>query len=289
MAAEVTRLKSLCKLTANKPKSESPYVGCYNSNTRSSILRPPSSSLGAAMATPRNSSDPAALPRTISVVIPTLNEAQELPETIRRVRAVPEVCEILVVDGGSRDRTREIAAQLGCRVLTTPTRSRGGQMRAGATQATGDVVLLLHADTWLPPEAGQAALNCLRDPRVVGGGFWKVFRDPPSWLLRGSRFKCAVRFHFGGLILGDQALFVRRKVLEAIGGVPDVPLMEEFELCRRLRAAGRLALADAVVSTSARRFAKLGVLRTYARMWQVATRYYLGASPEKLRQLYEKK
>src|SRR6185369_8841008 len=184
-------------------------------------------------------------------------------------RALPEVCEIIVADGGSEDDTRTIARQLGCHVLTTPP-GRGGQMMLGARQASADVVLLLHADTWLPKNAGHAALNCLRDPTVVAGGFWKKFRKTPLLLL-GSRWKCALRLVLAGRILGDQAIFVRRPILEQIGGVPDQPLMEDFELCRRLRKVGRLALAEATLATSARRFEKLGVLRTYLRMWRVAT------------------
>jgi rSAM/selenodomain-associated transferase 2 len=225
-------------------------------------------------------------PKTISLVIPALNEAGALPETIRRARAIPEISEIIVVDGGSRDRTRAVAEEQGCRVLTSAP-ARGGQMRAGAAQATGDVVLLLHADTWLPPEAGRVALKSLCDQTVVGGGFWKIFHDA-SPLLAGSRWKCAVRVYLGRRIAGDQGLFVRREVLERIGGVPDMPLMEEFELCRLLHRAGRLALADATVITSARRFAKLGVIRTYLRMWWVTTRYRLGTPPGELRRIYER-
>ena len=226
------------------------------------------------------------LPKTVSVIIPTLNEGPSLRETIQRIREIPEICEIIVVDGGSQDDTRLIAAQLGCRVLTSPP-GRGGQMRLGAAQSTGDVILLLHADTWPPAHAGKAIINCLRDNHVAGGGFWKRFRDA-SPLLLGSRFKCAIRLCCGGRVLGDQAMFIRREVLEAIGGVPDMPLMEEFELCRRLRMAGRLALADATVTTSARRFAKHGVLRTYLRMWRVTWQYRLGTPPQDLRRIYEK-
>ena len=225
-------------------------------------------------------------PQTISVIIPAINEAGSLPETVRSLRAIPEITEIILVDGGSLDATREIAAQLGCRVLTSPP-GRGGQMRLGAAQATGDVVLLLHADTTLPPEAGRAALNCLRDVTVVAGGFWKVFREP-SFLLLGSRWKCGLRLMLVRRLAGDQAMFVRREILEQIGGVPDMPLMEEFELCRRLRQTGRLALADATIVTSARRFRKLGVLRTYLRMWWVTELYRLGKSPQELRKIYER-
>ena len=224
--------------------------------------------------------------RTLSIVIPTLNEAEALPATVRRAQLVPEVLEIIVVDGGSADATRQVAEGLGCRVLTGP-RSRGCQLRLGAAQARGEIVVLLHADTWLPPDAGLAILNCLRDPLVVGGGFWKTFREK-HLLMAGSRFRCAVRLWVFGRVLGDQAMFVRRQALESIGGVPDVPLMEEFELCRRLRRLGRLALAGATVTTSARRFLKRGVLRTYARMWRVTAQYYLGASAQSLRRIYEK-
>ena len=226
------------------------------------------------------------VPSNLSVVIPTLNEAEQLPETVRRARMIPEIHEIIVVDGGSRDRTREIAADLGCTVLDAPA-SRGGQLRRGASAATGDVILFLHADTWLPPEAGRAALESFREPGVVGGGFWKVFRDP-AWLMRGSRLRCGLRLWFGSRILGDQAMFVRRETLESIGGVPDSALMEEIELCRRLRRVGRLVLANATVSTSTRRFRKLGVLRTYLRMGHVSWLHWRGTSPEELRRLYEK-
>jgi rSAM/selenodomain-associated transferase 2 len=224
--------------------------------------------------------------KTITAVIPTLNEAASLPETLRRARAVKEITEIIVVDGGSADQTREIAGQFGCRVLVSPA-SRGGQMRLGASQAGGDVILLLHADTWLDSDAGQALLQSLRDVVAVGGGFWKVFQEPNLWL-RGSKFRCGVRLYLGRRIAGDQGLFVRREVLAETGGVPDMPLMEEFELCSRLRKRGRLVLADATIQTSARRFARLGVARTYCRMWRVMLSYYLGKAPQDLRRIYEK-
>jgi len=148
-------------------------------------------------------------------------------------------------------------------------------------------VLILHADTWAPPDAGAAVLRALRDPTVVGGGFWKEFRDG-MWMMAGSRWRCATRLFLFRRILGDQGLFVRRNVLESVGGAPDMPLMEEFRMCELLNGAGRLALAGATVLTSARRFRKLGPARTYFRMWRVTILYYLGVRPETLKKMYEK-
>jgi rSAM/selenodomain-associated transferase 2 len=227
------------------------------------------------------------VPESISVVIPTLNEAVELPGTLERLRRAPQFREIIVVDAASSDGTRAVAERFGCVTLDAPA-GRGGQMRRGAERATGDVILFLHADSWAPPEAGEAILAAFRDSSVVGGGFWKVFRER-RLLLLGSRFKCASRLYFGGLILGDQGFFVRRDALAEAGGVPDLPLMEEFELCRRLRKTGRLALADSTITTSARRFVKNGILLTYARMWRRALAFQLGRkSAEELKAGYNR-
>ena len=220
-------------------------------------------------------------------VIPTLNEAVELPETLARLRLVPEVKEVIIADGGSTDATLKLAAEAGC-VVVNSAAGRGRQLRAGAERATGDVILFLHADTWVPPNAGRALLDCLARPGVVAGGFYKVFRDPPNWLVRGSRFKCWWRLLVARRVMADQGIFLRRDTLARIGGVPAVPLMEEFELCRRLRPLGRIALADATVSTSARKFRQLGVLRTYGLMWRVTLGYYRGVPLEELRRLYQR-
>jgi glycosyltransferase involved in cell wall biosynthesis len=264
----------------------------------------------------------------ISAIIPTLNEATELPETLRRLRQISEVTEITVSDGGSTDATEAIARQAGARFLTGPC-GRGGQLRRGAQLATGDVLLFLHADTWLPKNAGAAIAQVLAgrsrihssvgdevtsltlpgeigdssrrlrpsgsllrgqigDQCVVGGAFRKAFRDP-HWLMVGSELRCRLRMRCLQFAYADQAIFVRREVLERIGGVPDVPLMEEHLLCRALHREGRLALADATVTTSARRFRERGVLQTYWRMFSVNLRWHLGASPEELARLYARR
>lgn len=221
---------------------------------------------------------------TVSALVPTLNEADALPTTLARLKAIPEITEIIVADGGSTDGTAAVAVAAGCRVVRSAP-GRGTQLRAAAAAAAGDVLLMVHADTWLPPEAGRALLRALHDPAVVAGGFWKRFRDAPA-LTAGARARCWLRLAWSRRVLGDQAMFVRRAELAAVGGVPDVPLMEDVLLCERLRPRGRLALATATALTSARRFRERGVLRTYALMWRVWRGFRRGVPTEELARLY---
>lgn len=228
-----------------------------------------------------------AAPQSLSVIIPALNEALALPATLAALKQCPGITEIIVADGGSQDDTVNIARAQGCRVITSEP-GRGKQLQAGAEIASGDALIFLHADTWLAAATCEAILRCLHDPTVAGGGCWKKFRDP-HWLMRGSRWRCWTRLQLTRRVLGDQAIFVRRESLQAAGGFPVQPLMEEFELCRRLRRVGRIALASATVSTSARRFHQFGVLRTYWLMWRLTFLYHWGKSPEELRAMYERK
>ncbi len=185
------------------------------------------------------------LPQTLSVVIPTFNDADFLRETVPTLRAMPEVCEIMVVDAGSQDGTRESAAQFGCHLLPAP--DCAGQMRLGSAQPKGDVIILLAAGTRFPPQASRAVLNCLRDTHVVGGGFRKSLpADFPGQ--HGSRFKRFFRLPWNRRFLDGRLIFVRREALLAVGGLPYQPWMEGFEFRRRLRRLGRLALADGFVS-----------------------------------------
>jgi rSAM/selenodomain-associated transferase 2 len=219
----------------------------------------------------------------LSVIIPTLNEASELPETLKRARAIPEVLEIIVVDAGSTDDTRAIARDHNCIVIESEP-SRGKQLRLGAQRASGDVVLFLHADTWLPENAGTVIAETLARPLVVAGGFYKRFRDGGA--LPGSRLRCWLLWALTNRLFGDQAIFVKRDVLENCGGVPAVPLMEEFELCKNISIQGRIALAKSTVLTTARKFREEGTLRTYWRMAQCTFRYWLGTSPRRLMEIY---
>lgn len=185
------------------------------------------------------------LPKTISAVIPVLDDAPTLVETIRSVRAVPEICEIIIVDGGSRDQTCELATQQGCLVVAGAPAIEE-RMQLGATRAKGDVILFLGADTRVPPHAGRAALDALRDATVAAGGFWN---DSPGGVPWFSRLKCALFFYLGGRFADGQPFFVRREIIQsAEGNEPGKSQMKH-----RARRAGRFAMADATVTTSGSR------------------------------------
>lgn len=226
---------------------------------------------------------------TLSIVIPVFNEAEVIGETLSRIQdAATLPHEIICVDGGSSDTTANIVQKHGCRLVSSPG-GRGTQMNRGWQLAQGDIILFCHADTWLSPGFDLALTRCLHDPCVGWGGFWKSFQSP-SPLMAGSRFRCWTRWLISHRVFGDQCLFFRRSVLDAIGGIPEVPLMEEFVLARSLRQShpGSIALADSTVLTSSRKFRKLGALRTYWRMGLVTALYFLGVPLDKINDIYRK-
>jgi rSAM/selenodomain-associated transferase 2 len=218
----------------------------------------------------------------LSVVIPALDEAERIEAAIRGALEAPPdpAVELIVVDGGSCDATRALAAAAGARVLETG-RGRARQLRAGVSASAGDVLLFLHADTRLPRGWAAAVRDALRDERVVAGAFRLRF-DEPAFVFRFIEFGARVRSAFWRLPYGDQALFVRRSALEAVGGIPDVPIMEDLDLVYRLKRRGRLALLGAPAVTSARRYRAGGPLRTMLRHWLAAAAWTLGVDRERV-------
>ena len=220
---------------------------------------------------------------SISVVVPTLDEAPVLAPTLAAACAGDDV-EIIVVDGGSRDATVATARALADRVLDAP-RGRAQQMNAGAQVARGDVILFLHADTRLPPGYATAVRAALGRSEAVGGRF-DVRLDASGVVFRLTEQLINARSRMTGVATGDQAIFVRRTIFTEIGGYPPLPLMEDIALCRTLKRVGvMVALRESVV-TSARRWQRHGVARTVLLMWGLRAAYYAGVPPARLARLY---
>jgi rSAM/selenodomain-associated transferase 2 len=221
----------------------------------------------------------------LSVVVPALDEAANLARLLPDLRRAWPDTEIIVADGGSRDGTPDVVrGQAGVRLLEGA-RGRARQMNAGARQAGGDVLLFLHADTRLPDGAPGAIAAALADPAVVGGRFDVRF-DSRRRVLGMVAWFMNARSRATSICTGDQAIFVRRAAFEAVGGYPDIPLMEDIELCRRLRARGRLAALRARVTTSARKWEREGPLRTIGLMWTLRLLYFCGVAPARLHRWY---
>ena len=219
----------------------------------------------------------------ISVVIPTLNEARNIAQTLTQVRRAG-TCQLVVVDGGSRDGTPEVARLRADVALSSP-RGRARQMNAGAQAATGDVLLFLHADTILPLGFPTLLAQVLTDPEVVAGRF-DVRLNAPGWPFRMVETFMNLRSRLTRISTGDQAIFVRRETFQAVGGYPEVELMEDLELSRKLKRAGKIACLRAKVVTSARRWQRGGVVKTMVLMWMLRLGHFLGVPPERLKMFY---
>ena len=222
----------------------------------------------------------------LTVIIPALNEAGRIGARLAELGAMPDVDEIVVVDGGSTDATVRIAsAHRAARLIQAP-RGRASQQNAGAARATGEVLLFLHADVSLPKDAAGAAKEALQDPAVVAGAFrtWTVADAAPS-LLAPLLHLADLRSRYTSLPYGDQAIFVRADAFRAVGGFPDQPLMEDLELSRRLGRLGRIRVLSSSVRVSGRRFLARPIFYTLA-VNVFPFLYALGVPPATLKRLY---
>ncbi len=224
---------------------------------------------------------------SVSVVIPALDEEEQLPGTLAAVREAlgPDV-EVIVADGGSRDETRRIA---GARArLVESGRGRGRQLNAGAAVASGDVLLFLHADTRPRPGARAALERALASEDVVGGCFAVELRGPSverpiarivGWAIsaRSGLFRTAT---------GDQGIFVRARTFRAIGGFPDCELFEDVLFYRALRGRGKVVVLRPAVTTSDRRWRARGYARTILTHLAFRALHLAGASPSRLARRY---
>jgi rSAM/selenodomain-associated transferase 2 len=218
-----------------------------------------------------------------SVIIPTWNEELVLAETLRRLRD-EDPFEVLVVDGGSRDRTVAIAREATDRVLTAP-RGRAAQMNRGAVEARGDALLFLHADCWLETGALREAEFWLRRPWVAGGCF-RMAVPRPQRLYRSIEACATARVKLTGIIYGDQGIFVRRETFERLGGFPTIRLMEDVYFSRKLRRCGRVVVAQHRIVVSARRWERVGIVRQTLRNWALTAAAMCGIHPDRLAAWY---
>jgi rSAM/selenodomain-associated transferase 2 len=221
----------------------------------------------------------------LSIVIPVLDEARHVAILLPELVTACPGAEVVVVDGGSADGSPALAARIaGVRVVTSD-RGRARQMNAGAAAASGDALLFLHADTRLPPGAAEAVLAALADPAVAYGRFDVRFdsRRPAFRLIAGLM---NARSRLTGICTGDQAIFVRRATFAALRGYADIALMEDVELTRRLKRAGRLAALRLRVTTSGRKWEREGVARTVVLMWALRFLYAVGVRPDRLHRWY---
>ncbi|HEV3455877.1 MAG TPA: TIGR04283 family arsenosugar biosynthesis glycosyltransferase [Thermoanaerobaculia bacterium] len=223
----------------------------------------------------------------VAIVVPTLNEeatiANTLPAALAALGPPAAGGELVVSDGGSADRTVEIARTLGVRVVTGPA-GRGGQLNRGAAATSAEILLFLHADTTLP----AGALAAIRDAisgAAIGGAFLMRFDDGRP-LLRLGAWLINLRTRATRLPLGDQAHFVTRAAFSQLGGYRDWPILEDLDFAWRLRRHGSTAILQQRVTTGARRFIELGVARTVATNWLIWLLFVAGVPPRRLARLY---
>jgi len=223
----------------------------------------------------------------LSIIVPCLNEAEGIAGTLSALAPLrSRGAEVIVVDGGSSDGTVERAAPHADCVISAP-RGRASQMNAGAARARGEILLFLHADTRLPESADALIVEGLKRSRR-GWGRFDVAISGSNPLLRVVAWLMNVRSRLTGIATGDQAIFATRSLFTAAGGYPDIALMEDIAICKRLKRFGPPLCLRHRLTASGRRWEKHGVVRTILLMWRIRLAYWRGADPRKLAMRYDK-
>ena len=219
----------------------------------------------------------------ISIVVPVLNEGQVIESFLQRLLRQPGDFEVIVADGGSEDGTRDILFSLPEVKKIFVAKGRANQMNEGAKVARGQILLFLHVDTVLPPNGLQKVRGALSDPTVIGGCFRLCF-DHPGGIFRILALGSRINHTY--FTYGDQGLFLRSMTFKKIGGFRNIPVMEDLEIQKRLRALGRFVKIPDPVLTSARRYLQKGPLRQHLLTTTLVTLFYLGVSPQTLKRYY---
>lgn len=221
----------------------------------------------------------------ISIIIPTLNEADQIGDCLSPLQPLRRAGhEVIVVDGGSTDATAAKAAALADDVIVCSS-GRARQMNEGAERASGDLLVFLHADTRLPEQADRILAHAVNSNRCWGRFDVRLSGRGPA--LRVIEWCMNIRSRLTGIATGDQTLFVTRELFKAVGGFPDIALMEDIALSRKLKKfAAPICLKEKVLASS-RRWEKYGVIRTVLHMWSLRARYFFGADPARLAREYD--
>ncbi len=217
----------------------------------------------------------------ISVIIPAINEAASLPAALKPLHAGAVTHEVIVALAPSYDGTASIAQASGCVVVECAHRHRARQMNLGAARAQGEVLLFLHADTIMPDGALEKIADSLADPRIGGGAFARRY-DTRSQFLRATCLLAELRGRIFGIFLGDQAIFVRRNVFEALDGFHEMKLFEDWDFSQRMRQAGKTVMLRPAVVSSGRRFYSEGPAATTTHDFLITCRYLAGTSPDEI-------
>lgn len=219
----------------------------------------------------------------LSIIIPTLNEAANIVACLQALQPYRNRCEVIVADGGSNDATMGFAEPLADKIVPVP-RGRARQMNAGAAAAQADLLLFLHADTFLP----ENALELIQQGIAKGSqwGRFDVRLDGEHVLLKVVAFMMNQRSRLTGIATGDQGLFMTRQAFESVGGFPDIALMEDIAISKQLKKIGKPYCIRQKISTSARRWERYGIWKTILLMWRLRLSYFFGAHPDHLAQRY---
>jgi rSAM/selenodomain-associated transferase 2 len=223
----------------------------------------------------------------LSVIIPVLNEREQLPHTLASLQSQISNAEIIVVDGGSSDGTRAWLQQQTDLVVIEAERGRGRQQNAGAKAATGEVLLFLHGDCALPENAATLIQQALASPQVSGGAFLIRFAEQQPRSLNVIAKGINARTLVTKTATGDQAIFVRREVYDNVGGFADWPFFEDVDFVTRLKRRGQFVILREPITISARRYIVNGPWRTTFLMYALRIGYWLGISPTKLYQWFQ--
>ncbi len=220
---------------------------------------------------------------TISIIIPTFNEAAEIGKTLAALRLLGGNTEIVVADGGSNDDTATIARSLGA-IVVESLRGRGGQMHAAALASSGSILWFVHADSRPSPDALTKIRGAIKDTSIVAGNFTLRFAGES----RPAKFMTWFYRHIRkiGLLYGDSGIFVRRDAYQRVGGFKPLPLFEDLDLVYRLRKIGKLVTLNAEILTSSRRFENRAFLPVFVRWIAFQCLYWIGVSPHTIAGIY---